>query len=228
MEECASTINHGEDTLKIKKRLDKDGYEIIGYRTASNKNTTARVHRLVAEAYIPNPENKPVVNHINGIKDDNRVENLEWATISENTKHGYDKLGVVNGQSVRALLIVNEVYFSTYDAIVNMTDSLGIDRDLRDLLVEKSNGFIQYKIIDDEKFDIPHNKNFWKSLAKFKISPKYQVNNQIYYSVVDIATEYKVDKSTVFTWIRTGEFRGNIIRKISVEEYLRSSNDINW
>jgi len=76
------------------KQTTENGYMILNLRIDS-KTYKKYVHRMVAEVYIPNPDNKPEVNHTYGDKSDNRVENLEWNTRLENMQHAY-KNGLIN------------------------------------------------------------------------------------------------------------------------------------
>lgn len=76
---------------------DKDGYRMVILRVNGQK-LRKKVHRLVAENFITNDENKPTVNHKDGKKENNSVENLEWATCAENSLHAKRVLGVQVGE----------------------------------------------------------------------------------------------------------------------------------
>lgn len=70
----------------LKARMHRNGYLQVNFCRNGQKKTF-KVHRLVALAFLDNPENKEQVNHINNVRDDNRLENLEWCTRSENSQH---------------------------------------------------------------------------------------------------------------------------------------------
>ncbi len=80
----------------LKPSLSDRYYKIRLYK---NKVSSFKlIHRLVAQIYIPNPENKPQVNHLNGIKTDNRISNLSWCTAKENDIHARE-IGLMDNSS---------------------------------------------------------------------------------------------------------------------------------
>jgi DNA-directed RNA polymerase specialized sigma subunit len=114
-----------EKILRIS--TDKVGYKIISLESSLKQaKKTYKIHRLVAIHFIQNPENKPMVNHKNGIKSDNRVENLEWSTSKENCVHAHENnlVDISKGENhYRSKLTERTVFEIKYGKFEGMSHS---------------------------------------------------------------------------------------------------------
>lgn len=117
-------VNKTKDVYFEVKRYKQNGYYMVIISVLGRINRLG-IHRLVADAFIPNPENKSTVNHINGIKIDNRVENLEWCSQYDNIQHA-KQTGLLNKRISRKMVLDIRNRFLKGESVVLIASEYGI------------------------------------------------------------------------------------------------------
>lgn len=146
----------------LKQFKNRGGYMCVGIGSKGNRKTM-KIHRLVATAFIPNPQNLPEVNHKDGDKTNNCVNNLEWCTASENVRHAY-RTGIqprspkrINlfmknrkENSVAVCLASPDGLTEKFSSIQKCAEALGIDRSTVSKAISKNKKIKGYKIYLNE------------------------------------------------------------------------------
>lgn len=117
-------------TGRILKPRNLNGYQRVALygkvgEPKGSRPTDYFIHRLVADAFIDNPDNKPQINHIDEMKNDNRVENLEWCTALENSNHGTRTKRIAQANS-KAVILKREYTEIIFDSVADCAEFFGI------------------------------------------------------------------------------------------------------
>ena len=209
----------------LKQRTDKDGYKSV----AINR-TTVRVHRLVAEAFIPNPNNNEVVHHKDNVKHNNDVSNLEWATISYNTSHSH-YAGTLKSYTAKPLEIsIKGEVVAEYKSGTACAESVGVPRSVVEKCLKeraKLLGFIELEEADE----ISHSRTTPLFSVKFPRRSSFNPIKIVFYDgdvlkvsgAPELSSVWGIHKAQAYRIIRgqSWKHRGiKEIKAISMEEFL--------
>ena len=113
------------ERVLIPQRTGTDGKYLGVDFSLAGKYKRYLLHRLVANAFIPNPTNLRIVNHLDGNTTNCTVTNLEWTTTAENTQHAYDS-GLCNGRRIPVVQYKNDIKVARYSSVPEAAKALGV------------------------------------------------------------------------------------------------------
>lgn len=208
-------VNHSRGNGMTRPKNERILKQVLSKRTGylrmclckENKKKSYQMHRLIAIAFIPNPQNKPCINHINGVKHDNSLKNLEWVTVKENNIHKFTHLGHVSGRKNK---ISNTIYKYTFDGelVDVIKDTWDVDpkykHNVMNVCFGYNNSFDNHtwsfkpiKEIDKRRF----------GQGKYQQKPVYQKSTsgdliEIHKSLQDASIKCGISKSTISNCLR--------------------------
>jgi len=187
------------------QQINHAGYMNVTLSIAKRNKCHFLVHRLVGIAFIPNPDNKRSINHKNGVKTDNYVENLEWATHSENMLHAYEnglqncddnKKKAISAKNSKAVLCLQN------GKIYSNQMAAGADLGMTSAGVSMS---IKYKKpVSGYQFEFVSQESYKPSVPKNEKPVKCLENGKIYPSMLVAANELGLGTSSVSASVRLG------------------------
>lgn len=210
------------------QRSDKDGYKTVSITDDNGKESTRRVHRMVAATFIPNPSNCPVVHHKDNVKWNNHVSNLEWTTISFNTKHAYHVNALRSPSAKYVKASIDGELFSYYDSCARCADSFGSSRRYIEDIVKDGGLYkgtikleevvsLPEKALKDKR--IPNGRHISRNLNPYKIVID---GEELYFACIKDFAEYFGITFGQAQWAlnKKKSYKGNPTEKVSDREYM--------